>query len=223
MPLKFSAAHSSRITKRRQTSIPSLKRSTSSPFAGLNQRKPIKRSLTECKADDKDDNSFEDRLEDRGIVKSLAPDLSPQDVTRIIQYVHSHMFEVVPESGGFNSTRIAEILNFRESLPPTVTVAHVHALSDSPTKTEKEIAELIKAGVIRRIVIPGRGGGGSSVGDGLILLKDIETLVGQADGLDQSSTGELIGFPLVCRSILISYSKISGNPPNKSSSSKYFS
>ena len=95
------------------------------------------------------------------------------------------MFDAMPERGGFNSTKIAEILNFRRSLPPTVTVAHVHALIDSPTKAEREIAELIKAGTIRKIVIPGRGTGGSSIEEGLILYKDIERLVGEVRELDQ--------------------------------------
>lgn len=192
MPLNFSAAHSSRITKRPQTRVPSLKRSASSPFSGFNQRKPVKRSSTKPEfSREEDDDFFGDGLEETGFVRSLATDLSLRDVAQIIQYIQSHMFEALPENGGFNSTRIAEILNFRKCLPATVTVAHVHAMTESPTKTEKEIAELTKAGVIRRIVIPGRGTGGSGVGDGLILLNDIENLLSQANGLDRSTAGEL--------------------------------
>lgn len=190
MPLNFSAAHSSRITKRPQSKAPSLQRSASSPFNRFNQRKPIKRSISEPEAADEDEDFFGDRLDETGIVKSLATDLSLRDVAQIIQYIRSHMFEIIPEKGGFNSTQIADILNFRKSLPSTVTVAHVHALTDSPTKAERETTELTKAGIVRRIVTPGRGTGGSSIGDGLILLKDIENIVSQASGLDQSIAGE---------------------------------
>ena len=191
MPLNFSAAHSSRITKKSQNKIPPLRRSASTPFANFNQRKPIKRSLTRPEAaEDEDDDFLEDRLDEVGIVKSLATDLSLRDVAQIVQYISSHMFEAIPAGGGFNSTRIADILNFRKSLPSTVTVAHVHALIDSPTKTERDIAELTKAGTIRRIIVPGRGTGSSNVGDGLILLKNIKDLVSQANGLDRSTAGD---------------------------------
>lgn len=119
-------------------------------------------------------------------MKSLAADLSLRDVAQTIQYVQAHMFDAVPESGCFNSVRIAELLNFRRALPPTVTVAHVHAFLSSPTKTEKEIAELAKAGIIRRLVIPGRGTGGSSVGEGLTLEKDVERFALQSKDLDET-------------------------------------
>ena len=159
----------------------------------LQQRKPVRRSLSKPEVIDGGDDSddiFGDSLEDLGIVKTLATDLSLRDVAQTIQYIRSHMFDVMPEGGGFNSTRIAEILNFRKSLPPTVTVAHVHALIDSPTKTEREIAELTKAGTIRKMVIPGRGTAGSSVGEGLVLFNDIEILVKDAKELDQSFSGK---------------------------------
>lgn len=195
MPLNFSAAHSSRITKRPQQLT---RRSASSPFSDFSQRKPIQRSRSKVDLaegdDDDDDDFFGDRLDDTGIVKSLASDRSLRDVAQTIQYVRSHMFDAVPENGGFNSTRIAEILNFRKSLPPTVTVPHVHALANSPTKTEREIAELTRAGTIRRLITPGRGTGGSSMGESLILSKDVESLLRQAKELNQGLAGKFILF-----------------------------
>lgn len=163
----------------------------------LKQRKPVRRSVSKPEViDDGDDSDdiFGDSLEDLGIVKTLATDLSLRDVAQTIQYIRSHMFDAMPEGGGFNSTRIADILNFRKSLPPTVTVAHVHALIDSPTKTEREIAELTKAGTIRKVVIPGRGTAGSSVGEGLVLFSDIERLVKDAEELGQGLSGKLHPF-----------------------------
>lgn len=92
MPLNFSAVHSSRVSKRPQQQ---LRRSASSPFADFNQRKPVQRSKSKADVvddDDDDDDFFNDRLDETGLVKSLASDLSLRDVAQTIQYVHSHMF-----------------------------------------------------------------------------------------------------------------------------------
>ena len=198
MPLNFSAAPSSRITKKPYQKSPSLRRSVSSPFADLKQRKPVQRSQSKpesaADADDDDDGLLEERLQDAGIVKTLVTDLSLRDVAQTIQYIRSHMFDALPEAGGFNSTKIAEILNFRKSLPPTVTVAHVHALLDSPTRIEREIAELTKAGIIRKVVTPGRGTGGASIGEGLILSKDVERLVIETKELDRELSGKSLYY-----------------------------
>lgn len=182
MPLNYSAAYSSRITKAR-TKNPLLRRSASSPFAGLPRCKPLQRSESKPEAIHDENDLFGDRLDDAGLVVSLATDLSLRDVARAIQYVHSHMFDDLPERGGMNSTRIAEVLNFRKSLPPIVTIAHVHAMIGSPTAVEKEIAELTKAGVIRKLVVPGRGVGGASAGEGLVLAKHWEHMIAEASDL----------------------------------------
>lgn len=184
MPLK--PAHSSRISKRPQQ--PS-RRSASSPFTDFGQRKPIQRSKSSIDTTDYNKDSIEDRLDDVGSVKSSPSDLSLRDVAQTIQYVCSHMFDPMAENGGFNSTRIAEVLNSRRFLPPIVTCSHVHALAQSPTKTEREIADLTRAGIIRRLVIPGRGSGGSSIGESLVLSKDVEGLLKQAKELNQELAG----------------------------------
>ena len=94
MPLNLSAVSSSRISKRPQQQ---LRRSASSPFSDFSQRKPIQRSQSKADVaddddDDDDDDFFKDRLDDKGIVNSLASDLSLRDVAQTIQYVRSHMF-----------------------------------------------------------------------------------------------------------------------------------
>ncbi len=170
MPLNYSAAYSSRITKAR---------TKNSSFAGLPRCKPLQRSNSKPEAIDDEDDLFEDRLDDAGLVVSLATDLSLRDVAQAIQYVHTHMFDELPERGGMNSTRIAEVLNFRKSLPPIVTIAHVHAMIGSPTAVEKEIAELTKAGIIRKLVVPGRGVGSASV----LSAKHWECMVAEASEL----------------------------------------
>lgn len=185
MPLNYTAAHSSKISK------PSLKRSSSSPFSLHKQRKPISRASSKAEALDEDEDYFGDRLEDRGLVNTLATDLSLRDVAQTVKYIRSHMFDDLPEGGGFNSVRISEILRFRKSLPPTVTVTHVHAFLRSPTATDKEIVELAKAGVVRKIVVPGRGTGGSSIAEGVTLYEDLERLV-QESGLDEEIAKTLL-------------------------------
>ena len=187
MSLHFSAAHSSRIRKRSQPKIPPLRSSSSSPFASCRQRKPVQRSKTKPESTTDDNDLFDERLEDMGLVPSLALELTLRDVPQIIMYVNSHMFDAVPERGGLTSTRIAEILNFRRSLPPVQTVSHVHALTVSPTQTEREISELIKVGVLRKITIPGRGIGGSGVGGGLIVFQDMERILNESNHIQETS------------------------------------
>lgn len=186
MPFNFSAAPSSRIVKKRQTKNPMLKLSSSTLTNG--RRKPSK-SAHEVVDDDEYD-IFIDRLDEIALVHSLRTDLSLRDVPQTLQHIRMHMFDPVPESGGMNSTRIAEVLNFRKSLPPMVTLAHIHALIGSPTAVEREIAELTLAGLIRKTVVPGRGTGASSISEGLILSKDLKTLVKEIDGLDKTVKGK---------------------------------
>ena len=193
MTFNFSASHSSRIRKSSQRKAPSLKRSSTSIFNDQPRRKPIQRSRSKPEElDDEDEDFLQERLEDIGLVKSLATDLSLRDVAQAISYVQSHMFDSIPESGGFNSVRIAELLNFRKSLPPTVTVPHVHALLSSPTRTEKEISELTKAGTIKRFRIPGRGTGGSSVGEALTLHRDVERLIQESREVSPALAGAYV-------------------------------
>jgi hypothetical protein len=99
------------------------------------------------------------------------------------------MFNNIPQQGaGMSSTRIAEVLNFRKALPPIVTVAHVQALLNSPTTVEREIAELVNGGAVRKIVIPGRGG----LGEILILVKDLEDIILRDGGLEDAVKEDFI-------------------------------
>ena len=187
MPLTFTAAHSSRISKPRAKKI-SLKRAASTPFPRLNQRKPIQRSQSNPNAaGDDEDDLFQDHLDDVGLVACLANDLSLRDVVQTMRYIRSHMFDDIPERSGMNSTRTAEVLNFRRLLPPIVTNVHVHALVKSPTLVEREIAELTSAGLLRKIIVPGRGAGRSSISDALVLVEDWEQLIKEAQDVPPDS------------------------------------
>ena len=198
MPLHFSAAHSSRVNKRKSSNS-LFKPSSSSPLKSFNQRKPVQRSISKPETSEREHDLFDERLEEIGLVPSLASDLSLRDVVQVMQYAQSHMFDPLPEGGGFNSTRIAELLNFRRSLPQTVTVTHVHALITSPTAAEKEISELMRACVLKKIVIPGRGTGGSDVSEGLILYSEMKKLLDRTDAVDETLRGK-------CFTVVIGYS-----------------
>ncbi len=186
--MQTTPARSSRITtSRRRTGISALglKRTTSSP----SNASPSKRSVPEDSSHDDDSP-----LDDLGIITSLSTDLNLRDVPQYITYIQSHMFDPMPEKGGMNSTRIAEVLNFRKSLPPFVTVAHVEALSGNSTVVEREIDELSRKGVVRRIVIPGRGVGAKAVGDGVVSVREWEGVVGGIEGLSGELKERYVGL-----------------------------
>jgi hypothetical protein len=173
MSFQTTPARSSRITSSRRPSAAAalgLKRSTSSP----SQASPRKRSLpSEHSYPAADDGP----LDDTGVIASLATDLNFRDVPQYMEYIRNSMFSEMPDKSGMNSTRIAEVLNFRRRLPPFVTIAHIDALSPSSTIVEREIAELAQAGILRRVTIPRRGVGAAAVGDGLASVREWQALV----------------------------------------------
>ena len=177
MPLQFSAAHSSRIKKASQRHSPFLKRASSSPSKRQPRHESLHRSHSSLSGVEPEEEGFNDVLQDASPVNFLGEDTLLRDVIEVIEYVKSYMFEDIPEAGGFNSVRIAEILNYRKSLPHIVTTAHIHALTSSPTRTEKEILKETKSSRIRRFNIPGRGSGRTSIGEGLCLTKDVDHVV----------------------------------------------
>ncbi|KAL1634170.1 hypothetical protein SLS56_002473 [Neofusicoccum ribis] len=184
-------AKSSRVTKpaRRKRDNPLLRRSSSSPFATSPRRKSSSESATKSGAAN-EDSIYDEPLDDTGAVASLATDLELRDVPQFMQNIQTRMFTPVPErASGMNGQRTAEVLNYRINLPLVVSVAHVHALSRSPTVTEREIAELTRAGVIRKVVVPGRGVGGAAVGEGLVLVSEWEKLVRAHPDLEDAMKG----------------------------------
>ncbi|OQO07396.1 hypothetical protein B0A48_07093 [Cryoendolithus antarcticus] len=143
---------------------PLLRRKSSSPFSSLQRTKPNigKSSL-----------ATEDRLEDSGLIPSLAPKAVGQDVMSLVEYVKGIAFDDIPDrASGMDSERTSEVLRFRRALPSIVSLAQLHALSRSSTTTEREIASLVADGKLRKISIPGRGRGGTAVGDGVVVVSD---------------------------------------------------
>jgi hypothetical protein len=185
--MQTTPARSSRLTTSRRPSAAAalgLKRSTSSP----SQASPRKRSLPSERSLPIDDD---EHLDDTGVSASLADDLNFRDVPQYMEYIRNRMFSDMPEKAGMNSTRIAEVLNFRRRLPPFVTIAHIDALSTSSTRVEREIAELAKAGILRRVTIPHRGAGAAAVGDGLASVREWQGLVQRDDGISEDLKGDI--------------------------------
>ncbi|KAJ4370428.1 hypothetical protein N0V83_004946 [Neocucurbitaria cava] len=179
MSFQATPARSSRITKSRRPSAHAalgLRRATSSPSSVS----PRKKSLPSESTISYDD---EDQLDDTGVIASLAEDLNFRDVPQYMEYIRNNMFSDLPEKAGMNSARIADVLNYRVRLPPFVTIAHVDALSTSPTRIEREIAELAQAGILRRVTIPHRGVGAAAVGDGIASVREWQALVRSHHGL----------------------------------------
>lgn len=130
------------------------------------------------------------RLDDvGGRQPSLAPrDHDPDDLVGLIRHILNGAFSEIPDrAAGMSSTRIAEVLNARAALPPVVSLAHLLALSSSPTKTERALAKLTAQGTVRKVVIPGRGKGGAAVGEGVVVTADWLARLDAEQGLDEST------------------------------------
>lgn len=185
MTLRLTSAPVSGI-KKRKTAAP---KSRTSPFAAHARRKPSSAATGAVKAAAAD---FElgEPLPDVGGSHFISETAPVQNVVQAIQYIRSNMFDELPARAGMNSTRIAEVLNLRRSLPPLASVAHVHTLLDSPTQVEREIVDLVQTGRVRRLIIPGRGNDAAGLGDCLVLSEDWEKLVSENTLLDSAVKGE---------------------------------
>ncbi|KAJ0121112.1 hypothetical protein J7T55_008274 [Diaporthe amygdali] len=140
---------------------------------------------------DDEEDFFHDRLDDTGLVHALATDLTLRDVPQAMRYSREHMFTPMPDqpsSLGLSSSRVAEVLNARRALPPVTTVAHLQALLRSPTAVDREAAELVRAGAVRKVVVLRRGRDGG-VGEYLVASADLERLVESSGVLDEEAKG----------------------------------
>lgn len=208
MPFQTKAAPSSRVNKSSGVRKAALKKAF--PFARHQRAKPfIQRSpaskdleAVETLHHEPLNNGRARQSAVRGSVDPPLPDVGPSryvakttavsNVIQAIQYVQNTMFSDIPDTrSGMNSTRIAQVLNFRRALPPIVSVAHVHVLLDAPTKVEREIVELVQDGRVRRLLIPGRGSSAAGLGDCLVLVEDWEMLVRNSAELEDKLKGML--------------------------------
>ncbi|OXV07001.1 hypothetical protein Egran_05233 [Elaphomyces granulatus] len=169
MPLRLTSAPVSGIKKRKTATT---HRSRASPFSAHARSKPHTGSGEE---------------EVKAVGEALLPDIGPsryiantapvENVIQAIRYIKDSMWEPLPARAGMNSTRIAHVLNFRRSLPPLASVAHVHMLLQAPTLVEKEIIDVVRSGQVRRLIVPGRGSDAAGLGDCLVLTEEWEMSV----------------------------------------------
>lgn len=192
MTLRLTSAPVSGI-KKRKSAKPSRK-ARASPFADHARRKP-NAAATGLKA--AVDFGLDEPLPDEGISQYISETAAVSNVEQAIRHVRTKMFDEMPERAGMNSTRIAEVLNLRRSLPPLASVAHIHTLLNAPTQVEREIVELLRSGRVRRLIIPGRGNDAAGLGDCLVLAEDWEQLVRDSPALDIGVKGELCELPAV--------------------------
>ncbi|KAJ5752452.1 hypothetical protein N7520_009369 [Penicillium odoratum] len=177
MTLRLTSAPVAGIQKRKSAKPPP--RARASPFASHARRKP-----NATPAVKPTDFGLDEPLPDEGISHYISETATAENVEQAIRYVRNKMFDELPERAGMNSTRIAEVLNLRRSLPPLASVAHIHTLLNAPTQVEREIVELVKSGRVRRLIIPGRGNDAAGLGDCLVLTEDWEQLVRESSALD---------------------------------------
>lgn len=143
---------------------------------------PRKKSTNRSHRDDGEDYMGNDKLDDLGLVHALATDMNLRDTAQAIRYLRARMFSKIPEIGaGMSSTRIAEALNFQKNLPPLVTVSHIQTLLSSPTAVEREVAELMHSGFMRKIEVAKRG----EIGETLILTSDFEKMLDESPLLSE--------------------------------------
>ncbi len=194
MPLYLTASHSSRICKPGAKTPPS-RRSSSSPFSSLSRRKPNQRTRSVDDTNGGSSHEAGEKLDDTGRVVSLANRLPVTTVVQAIKHSHETIFCDIPARAGMNSTRIAEVLNFRRILPPIVSLAHVHGLITASTRTEREIAGLVAAGDIRKLTVSGRGNEISGLGEFLVLTQNLEAQT-RDSSLEPSVAGRYCLFVL---------------------------
>lgn len=182
MTLRLTSAPVSGVKKRKSTPKP-----RSSPFAAHARRKPSSPAAGAVKA--AEDRIDEDSLPDIGRSRFISDTAEVQNVVQAIQSIRMRMFDELPQRAGMNSTRIAEVLNLRRSLPPLASVAHVHTLLNAPTRVEREIVQLVQTGRVRRLIVPGRGSDAAGLGDCLVLAEDWEDMIRGSTVLEEEVKG----------------------------------
>ncbi|PYI10538.1 hypothetical protein BO78DRAFT_414620 [Aspergillus sclerotiicarbonarius CBS 121057] len=191
MPLRITSAPVSGVKKNRN---PLSSRPRASPFAAHARRKASAPASSRASKPYHEHEYDQGPLPDLGTSRYIPETAPVNDVVQALHYIRSSMFEDLPRRTGMNSTRIAEVLNFRRSLPPLASVAHVHMLLDAPTKVEKEIVELVHTGRVRRLIVPGRGNDAAGLGDCLVLTEEWERLVQDSPALDAPLKGKFLGL-----------------------------
>lgn len=126
-----------------------------------------------------------------GLLPSSSPVLT---VPQALHHAQATMFDPLPPThSGMSSVRVAQVLNYRAGLPRVASVAHVGALlsgAGGPTAVERAVAEAVRAGAVRRIVVPRRGG----IGEVLVDAAEFGDMISKAEGVDRATRDGFLGF-----------------------------
>lgn len=154
-----------------------------SPLKGGKKAAPKRKRDADAEADE-----FQEKLADVGMAKMLEEELTLRDVVQAMRYIRGKMLTAVPPTG-FKSTRTAELLNYRLSMPPIVTIGHLNAILASPSKVEREVVELSRSGVLRKVRVERRGG----MGEAVVESTDLEAMIRNA-AMSDASKDEFLQF-----------------------------
>lgn len=182
-----SSGHNNSRTASPRPSSSSWSNSLPRSKAGTSSTPDSSKSQQQDTGEESEDYNPDEPLPNSGLVHALLTDLTLRDVPQAMRYSHNHMFTPLPEqpsSYGLSSTRVAEVLNFRRNLPHLTTTMHLHALLRSPTAVERETAELMRSGTLRKVVILRRGAANKAGGGVVELLiegQDLETMVNESE------------------------------------------
>lgn len=190
MPLCSSGSRPSKIKK--PAVVSSLRRSSSSAFANLARTKALHRTKSLAEDGGKEGREDNERIEATGRVIPADSISSANNVQDAVEHGTANMFCDMPERAGMNSTRIAEVLNFRKGLPPLITYAHIHALISASSRTEREIVTLIASGKLRKIKLLGRGNDLSGLSELLITNEGLEFAL-KSSGLNEVIVDAFLG------------------------------
>ncbi|SPN97054.1 uncharacterized protein DNG_00570 [Cephalotrichum gorgonifer] len=140
-----------------------------------------------------DADYFQDHLDDHGLVRTLVTDLHFSDAVQAMRFIRARMWTPMPDRRtGMKSGRVSEVLNYRLTMPPVVTTAHLRAiLTASPSTVEREVAELIDKGIVRRVVVRGRSEALVEVGDLVEMVEKSDADEGSKAAYARFVRGEL--------------------------------
>lgn len=150
MPLNFTAAPSSRISRGR----------VSKPGGrGSSLPKSLLRSSSSASPQPARLRSTESVLQDLGylgsslaILSSTPAESRPKDVPSAISWAKVRLFAPLPDRG-IHPDKLHQLALFRTRAPPFIPLPLVHALISSPTAVTREVHSLAISGVVRQLAV----------------------------------------------------------------------
>jgi len=140
------------------------------------------------------------QLDDVGAAMLADPAL--RDVPQALRCVRATMFAPLPARAGtgVSSTRTARVLALRAALPPLASAAHVATVLRSASATEREVDELARAGVLRRVLVARRrhhrpgSAAAASAAEQLVEVADLARLARESTALPEPARAAFLAW-----------------------------